>query len=123
MYILDDFFEKTISVKDEFKITDNKLTPKDILKQFVSIFYNPTRNLEPPQKMKGTEQSSSDELFKMIGAWQSLVREMGQINPSYKEHTEYVVELQNYFTHMLGGLKPESCNKGHHSEYLYRKIR
>jgi len=59
----------------------------------------------------------------MIRPWKLVLKEMVQTNPSYKDHREYVVQLEKYLTHMLGELKGKFCSKGHHSEYLYRKIR
>jgi len=54
LYLLDDYFEKIVSLKEEFKIPDNKLTPRDILGQFVSFYFNPT-NPESPE-MKRTKR-------------------------------------------------------------------
>jgi len=116
-YIVDDVFEETISSKQEMKVSGNIIKPMDSFLQFKEIFYNPHDPDLPSLELN--EKSSF--LYPALIAWKSMVHRLEKINPAYKEFTQFIIELENYFTYMLGSFKNPKNN--HHSEYMYRLTR
>jgi len=111
---MDDFFEHTLSRKDETKITGNPISPMEMFSQFKAIFYNPT---DPDLPSLQTNATNS-VLQRVLLAWKSVVQSLEKINPAYKEFTQFIIELENYFTYMLGSF--EHPINSTHSEYMYR---
>jgi len=119
-YILDDYFEQTINLKEDLKLIGNDVSLMELFSQFLAVYQDPFDSELP--KLDTTETSAP--LYFILCAWKSFVQDMKTINPSYLEHVHYIAELKHFFSNMMGGFKSlKSGNRVNHSEYLYRMIR
>jgi len=109
---MDDFFETTVSQKDQTKITGNPILPMDMFSQFKEIFYNPTDPDHPSLQTNATKSV----LHQVLLAWKSVVQSLEKINPAYKQFTPLIDELEQYFKYMLGSF--ENPKNSTHSEYM-----